>query len=175
MMSEIGLPQHAKKLMKQGYDDLQFLQMKANLDVLAATCRKLKIPPGHQDRILQHLRKLREMPAPLPITVVVPNAALAETGSDDPLGLEKVLPRVLLTPLFSRDDVPSNTVVTHNQLLASFGIIDRHDSLGPQTIIRRTLIEGFYVPPIVEDQVMTVVPVDEIDERRLEIEFACGD
>ena len=77
--------------------------------------------------------------------------------------------------MFSCDDVPSNTVVTHNQLLASFGIIDRHDFLGPQTIIRRTLIEGFYVPPVVEEQVMTVVPVDEIDERRLEFEFACGD
>ena len=59
MMSEIGLPQYAEKLMKKGYDDLQFLQMKANLDGFAAVCHKLKIPPGHLDRILDHLRELR--------------------------------------------------------------------------------------------------------------------
>ena len=107
MMSEIGLPQHAEKLMKKGYDDLLFLQKQANLDVFAAECHKLKIPPGHLDRILHHLRELRQPPAPLQ-TVVVASAPPAEC----PSALALVEP----PPAFSSDAVktkqPSKPVYT---------------------------------------------------------------
>ena len=61
-LKDLGLPQYADKLMKRGYDDLQFLQMKANLDAFVGECYKLKIPPAHIDRIIEAIEVVRHPP-----------------------------------------------------------------------------------------------------------------